>query len=211
MKNPRHVPQKKCSFPRMPKEEINLLPLARWEGPTHLVRSAEEMLKAATVLSQSRLLGFDTETRPAFKKGEKFLPSILQLATGEAVYVFQLQQLGLPEPLVSILSCPHTVKAGVAPNFDLLSLQDIHPFQPEGFVDLARIARRRGIANQGLRGLAAVVCGIRISKSMQTTNWANRELTPQQIQYAATDAWVGREIYCRLELMNETERTSHLF
>lgn len=185
--------------PHLSKEAINLLPLGRWEGPCHLVRTPEEMRIALACLSRAALLGFDTETRPAFKKGQKFLPSLLQLATGEEVFLFQLQHTGLPEPLLALLGNPATVKAGVATGFDLLSLQELQHFQPGGFVDLAGIARRKGIKNHGLRGLAAVVCGIRISKSARTTNWANSELTPQQIQYAATDAWIGREIYRRLE------------
>lgn len=187
--------------PRISKEEINLLPIGRWEGPTHLVRTIEDVRAAAARLSLTRLLGFDTETRPAFKKGQKFPPSLLQLATNEEVFLFQMQHTGLPEPLLAILGNPAIVKTGVSLDFDLLSLQTVQPFQPHGFVDLAAIARRRGIKNHGLRGLAAVVCGIRISKSARTTNWANNNLTPQQIQYAATDAWIGREIYRQLETL----------
>jgi ribonuclease D len=184
---------------RISKEDINLLPIGRWEGPTHLVRTIEEVRAATARLSLTRLLGFDTETRPAFKKGQKFPPSLLQLATKEEVFLFQVQHTGLPESLLAILGNPAIVKTGVSLDFDLLSLQEVQPFQPRGFVDLAAIARRQGIKNHGLRGLAAVVCGIRISKSARTTNWANNNLTPQQIQYAATDAWIGREIYRQLE------------
>ncbi len=184
---------------RISKEAINLLPLASWQGPTHLVRTVEDVNGAVSRLSLTTVLGFDTETRPAFRKGQKFPPSLLQLASDDEVFLFQLKRTGLPECLRALLSDPAIVKVGVAPDFDLLSLQDLHSFHPMGFVDLARIARRKGIKNQGLRGLAAVVCGIRISKSARTTNWANNELTAQQIQYAATDAWIGREIYRSLE------------
>ncbi len=182
------------------KEDINSLPIGRWEGPSHLVRTVDEVRGAVKSLSQVSLLGFDTETRPAFRKGQKFPPSLLQLATGDEVFLFQLKHTGLPESLVTILCNPAIIKAGVALDFDLLSLQALQTFQPRGFSDLAKIARHKGIKNQGLRGLAAVVCGIRISKSARTTNWANNDLTLQQIQYAATDAWVGREIYRRLEI-----------
>jgi len=183
---------------RISKEEINLLPLGRWEGPVRLVRTAEETEMAAACLACATVLGFDTETRPAFRKGQKYPPSLLQLATEEEVFVFQLRQTGLPESLLAVLSDPNIVKAGVALDFDLHSLREVRFFVPGGFVGLARMARSRGIRNHGLRGLAAVVCGIRISKSARTTNWANPDLTAQQIQYAATDAWIGREIYYRL-------------
>jgi ribonuclease D len=186
---------------RIDKEEINQLPLGRWEGPVYLVRSSEEVEAAVERLACADLLGFDTETRPAFRKGQKYHPSLLQLATKEDVFVFQLRQTGLPIPLLAVLGDQKIVKAGVALNFDLRSLQELKPFQPGGFVELAQMAKRCGIRNHGLRGLAAVVCGIRISKSARTTNWANPDLTAQQIQYAATDAWIGREIYLRLHAM----------
>lgn len=186
---------------RIGKEAINQLPLGRWEGPVRLVRSEEEVETAVARLSHAELLGFDTETRPAFRKGQKYLPSLLQLATEDEVFVVQLGQTGLPAPLLAVLGDARIVKAGVALDFDLRSLQEIQHFQPGGFVELAQMARRRGIRNHGLRGLAAAVCGIRISKSARTTNWANPELTAQQIQYAATDAWIGREIYLRLQAM----------
>lgn len=187
--------------PRVSKEEINLLALGRWEGPVRLVRAAAEAEAAASCLAQATVLGFDTETRPAFKKGQKYAPSLLQLATGDEVFVFQLHQTGLPASLLALLRDPAIVKAGVALDFDLRGLQELHFFDPGGFVELARMARGRGIRNHGLRGLAAVVCGIRISKSARTTNWASPDLTPQQIHYAATDAWIGREIYHRLQAL----------
>ena len=81
---------------------------------------------------------------------------------------------------------------------NIKDMQKNRPFIPQGFVDLAVMARQRGLRNQGLRGLAAAICGIRISKSARTTNWANDELTAQQIRYAATDAWIGRELHQRL-------------
>lgn len=184
---------------RISKEAINELPLAKWEGPVRVVRTPEEVGAAVECLQQSDLLGFDTETRPAFRKGQKFAPSLLQLASAEEVVLFQLHRTGLPAPLREIFGRASIVKAGVAIAFDLKSLQELQPFEAAGFADLAHLARHQGIRNHGLRGLAAMVCGIRISKTARTTNWANPDLTPQQIQYAATDAWIGREIFLRLK------------
>lgn len=183
---------------RISKEAINLLPLACWQGPVHLVRTRPEAEEAAVRLARARLLGFDTETRPAFKKGQKFAPSLLQLASDQEVVLFQVQRTGLPAPLTALLEDPDVVKTGVAPDFDLRALRELHPFEPAGFVDLARMARGRGLRHHGLRGLAATVCSVRISKSARTTNWARDELSTQQIRYAATDAWISREIYLGL-------------
>lgn len=186
---------------KISKEAINELPLAKWEGPILLVTTMTEVEQAAARLSRESVLGFDTETRPSFKKGQTFKPSLLQLATADTVYLLQLQSTSLPQPILEILGNDAIAKAGVAPDFDLQGLQTIAPFSPAGFIDLAHMARRRGIHNQGLRGLAALACGIRISKSVRTTNWAKAELTPQQIQYAATDAWISREIYLYLHTL----------
>ena len=183
---------------RMTKEEINTFPMRRWEGPTRVVRTPEELRKAVRALATETILGFDTETRPAYHKGESYLPSLLQLAGENEVFVFQLKHLGLPGPLREILANPKVVKAGVALAYDLQELHKLAPFRPAGFVDLGTLAKKAEIKNHGLRGLAAVLLGFRIAKGAQTSNWARDVLAPNQIQYAATDAWVGRELYLKL-------------
>ncbi len=180
---------------RMSKDEINEYPIKSYQGPIHLVRTAEELEAAVSKLQNESLLGFDTETRPAYCKGETYLPALLQLAGSEDVYIFQLKHIGLPAPLLKILSSPDIVKAGVSLNFDIKELRKIDVFKPAGFVDIAELAKKIGIQNHGLRGLAAVLLGFRISKSSRTSNWERKSLSPAQIQYAATDAWVGRELY----------------
>jgi len=183
---------------RMTKEEINNCPIRKWNGPVHIIRSTERMTNAVEQLSQEAILGFDTETRPAFNKGQKYLPSLLQLAGKNSVYLFQLKHLGLQEPLIKILADPAVIKAGVSLAHDLRELKQLTPFMQAGFFGLGKMSKEKGIKNHGLRGLAAVVLGLRISKSAQTTNWAKDELTQSQIRYAATDAWVGRELYLQL-------------
>ena len=183
---------------RMTKQEINNCPIKKWNGPVHVIRSRERMIEAVKQLSRETILGFDTETRPAFKKGQKYPPSLLQLAGENSVYLFQLKHLGLEKPLIRILAEPGLIKSGVSIAHDLHELKQLSPFTPSGFVGLGRMSKEKGIKNHGLRGLAAVVLGIRISKSAQTTNWAKDELTRSQIRYAATDAWIGRELFLKL-------------
>ena len=183
---------------RMTKEEINACPIRRWEGVVRVVRTNEELRQAIQALATETILGFDTETRPAYHKGESYLPSLLQLAGEKEVYLFQLRHLGLPAPLREILADPKVVKAGVALAYDLQELHKLSRFKPAGFVDLGTLAKKAEIKNHGLRGLAAVLLGFRIAKGAQTSNWARDILAPAQIQYAATDAWVGRELYLKL-------------
>jgi ribonuclease D len=177
------------------KAEINELPMRQYEGPIHLCRTAEEAEAAAAKLQQETLLGFDTETRPAFRKGESYDPSLLQLATEKAVYLFQIQQCGLTSGLIRLLSSPDIIKAGVALDRDVSELKEMAHFEPAGFVELATFAKAAKIKNLGLRGLTAILFGFRISKKEQVSNWARKELTESQQTYAATDAWLGRKIY----------------
>jgi len=184
---------------RMTKDEINACPVARWTGPVHVVRTAVDLVAAMEKLAGQTLLGFDTETRPSYAVGESYPPALLQLAGETEVFIFQLKHLGLAMPLRRILADPAIIKAGVALNYDLRELKKMAPFKASGFVDLGDRARKADIKNHGLRGLAAVLLGFRIAKGTKTSNWAKDTLTPQQIAYAATDAWVGRELYLAMD------------
>ncbi len=199
----RHMTQSETDRPgfdrRMNKDEINACPIARWKGPVSVVRTREELATAMRKLAGDSLLGFDTETRPAYTKGESYPPSLLQLANEKEVFIFQFKHLRFAKPLRDILADPAIIKAGVSLDYDIRELKKMSHFKAEGFVDLGDLAKKKGIKNHGLRGLAAVLLGCRIAKGAQTSNWARDVLTKHQIQYAATDAWIGRKLYLTLE------------
>ncbi|MEK6777198.1 MAG: 3'-5' exonuclease [bacterium] len=184
---------------KMSREEINMLPIRKCEFPVHLVRTREELIAAIEVLSNDTVFGFDTETKPAFKKGQMHPTALIQLAGSKAVYLFQLRELNLPKMLRDIFSNPHVVKAGVALDDDIKKLQQLAFFRKSGFVELGDVAREAGIKNYGLRGLAAVLLGFRITKNAQLSNWSRETLSKAQVKYAATDAWVSRELYLQLK------------
>jgi ribonuclease D len=180
------------------KEEINTLPIRRYEGEVCLVASPQELERAmADILGEDApgAVGFDTETRPAFKPGESYLPCLAQIATASAVYLFQLQRQDFAAAIAGILSSEHVVKAGVALPDDLRQLKKMFPFEERSVLDLGALARRQGFKQSGVRGLAALVLGFRIPKGTKTSNWSAPRLSPQQIAYAATDAWACRELY----------------
>ena len=181
------------------KSEINELPMRHYTGPVHLIQTPEDAIGASSKLRKETLLGFDTETRPAFRKGESYRPSLLQLGAADAVYLFQLKTTGLPRELLDLLSNPNITKAGVSIKDDLSELRKLSDFTPGGFIELADIARKAKIKNLGLRGMGALLLGFRISKKEQVSNWAKKDLSPSQIRYAATDAWVGREIHLKMD------------
>lgn len=185
-------------LPALSKDDINALPIRAYEGDVRLIRDEEALGDALERLEREDVLGFDTETRPVFTKGKTLSPALLQLAASDCVYLIQLTRQPLNERLAALLANPRIIKAGVAVRDDMLALERLHPFVPGGAVDLAALARARGIKAQGLRSLAAALLGFRISKSAQCSNWEKDELSLRQIRYAATDAWVGRELYALL-------------
>lgn len=187
-----------AAWPRMTKDEINTRPLKKYQGRIHVIKNAQQVEQAVKQLKKETLLGFDTETRPTFRAGQHYLPSVLQLAGEEAAYIFQLRHCRLRRPLCELLANPDIIKAGVALDYDVKELNRLVPIEAAGFVDVGEWAKKEGCMNHGLRGLAALLLGFRVSKKSQTSNWSQRTLTQAQIEYAATDAWVGRELYLRL-------------
>jgi ribonuclease D len=142
-------------------------------------------------------LGFDTETRPTFKKGQYYPPALIQLATESCVYLFRISKTKTLEPLIPILESEEILKTGVAIKDDVKELFAINEFRPGGFVEITEITKKLGYENRGLRALAALMLGGRISKGAQVSNWARPDLDNKQIRYAATDAWISRELYVR--------------
>ncbi len=190
---------------RLSREDINACPVRKYEGPVHVVRDAAAFRDACEALSRERVLGFDTETRPSFEKGDAFPPALVQLAGKKCVYVFQLKLLPSFSLLREILANPDIIKAGVATGHDVRQLKQFGEFRAAAFVNLDAVARTAGIKNHGLRGLCAALLGFRITKQAKLSNWARKQLTPEQIVYAATDAWVSRELYLYLEKRAEFE------
>lgn len=181
------------------RDEINALPIRRYEGEVRLVATREEMERAAAEFAAERIVGFDTETRPSFRVGESHPPALAQAATARAVWLFPLQRMDFSAVLGRLLSSKTTVKAGVGLGEDLRQLRKGFAFEPAAIVDLGALARRHGLEKSGVRALAAMFLGFRIPKGAKTTNWAAQRLSPQQIAYAATDAWACREIYMKFE------------
>lgn len=179
------------------REAMLELPIGRYEGEVCLVATPQDVERARADLRQEGVVGFDTETRPAFRKGESYPPCLFQAATARAVYLFQLRRAEVFPLLAELLAETRSVKAGVAVADDLRTLKQVFAFSDQSVVDLGLVARRAGYEQTGLRNLAGMFMGMRITKGVKTSNWAAPQLSAQQIQYAATDAWVCRELYLR--------------
>lgn len=182
------------------KDEIQKLPLYSYEKDFIIVDNEKTFQQILPELFLEKIWGFDTETKPTFKKGlaNQKNVSLLQLSNSEKTYLFRLNKLGLPKEITILLSDPGYIKIGVSIRDDIKSLQKLNKFEADGFIDLQNIVNEYGIEDYSLRKMAAIVLGIRISKAQQLSNWEADELTEKQIKYAATDSWISREIYLKL-------------
>lgn len=185
--------------PTISKEEIRLLTKKTFEGRVIIIDTFSAFRKFIPVIKQEKLWGFDTESRPAFKKGTFNKPALVQFANEAYAFLFRLNRIGLPAELVNIIEDHEILKIGVALHEDLKDLGLYKKIKPAGFTDLQKYAGQFGIESKGLNKLTAIVLKFRISKSQQVTDWERRELTPQQISYAATDAWVCFRIFNELQ------------
>ena len=179
-------------------EELAEFELSWFKGEIVLVDNLKTFHEVFPRLLESDLLGFDTETRPTFKKGRKNSVSLIQLSTGDLACLFRINRIGIPDEMVRMLSDPNIIKAGVAVHDDIRFLKGVKKFSPDGFTDLQTFVKDFGIQSSGLKKLAAIVLGFRISKRQQVTDWEAEILTEAQQVYAATDAWVCYQIYRKL-------------
>ena len=180
---------------KISKEQVNELPIVNYSGISVVIESSEILESVRGILENTKVFGFDTETKPVFKKGQKNEVSLIQLALEDRVYLIRIFKSGLPNWLVNILSDENRLKIGVGLKDDIKDLQRLKPFTARGFVDLGNEVKKVGIDELGLRKIAGILLKGRISKSAQTSNWENEILTEKQIKYAATDAWACLEMY----------------
>lgn len=183
---------------RISKEEVNKLPLRAFDGKIYTINKSSQLKSVIPLLENQKLLGFDTETRPVFKKHVYREVALLQLSTKDEAFLFRLNKIGLPQELTAILSNPKIIKAGVAIRDDIKELRQRTEFKPGGFVELQTFVNKYGIQDAGLKKLTGNILQFRISKSEQLSNWEKTRLSSKQKKYAATDAWVGYMIYSEL-------------
>jgi len=181
------------------KDDIKELPLKQFEGPVNVVEDPLQAKAIVDKLQHEEIIGFDTETKPSFKKGVSNKIALLQLSTEEEAFLFRLNITGFNEALSCLLSDPKIKKVGVGIRDDLRGLQRLSKFTPKGFIDIQELAPKYGIEVLSLKNLAGLLLGIRVSKRQRLSNWEAESLSEGQILYAATDAWVALKIYHKIK------------
>ena len=181
-------------------EEIDVLPPASFPGEITVIDSeSEDFNRALRYLKRQRILGFDTETKPCFTPRSPHPGvALLQLSGGGRAFLFRVKPLGMKRALCSILSNPNILKVGAATADDVKGLQRYARFKPESFVDLQKIVPEWGIRDKSVKKMAAIILGVKVSKTQQLSNWEAETLSEAQQKYAATDAWICREMYRKL-------------
>ena len=186
--------------PKIEKEVVDTLPVLEYEGRMIVVVDRmEQHAPAVSALRQSRLIGFDTETKPSFVRGQHNKVSLVQLATADTCYLFRIHKTGLSKELLDLLCDSDVVKVGISLKDDLHMLLQRARFVPHSWVDIQSIVGQVGIEDLSLQKIYAILFGKKISKSQRLTNWESATLTDKQQMYAAIDAWACLDIYHTLK------------
>lgn len=181
-------------------QELERLEYASFQGKIYVIDSVgAEFNRAISYLRSQKIIGFDTETRPTFSPTQPhYGVALLQLSGPGKAFLFRVNKMGMHRRLCNLLSDPRVIKVGAAIHDDIRGLQKLHHFTPDGFVDLQKVVWEWGIRDKSVKKMAAIILGIRISKTQQLSNWEADRLSESQCRYAATDAWVCREMLLRL-------------
>ena len=182
-------------------EELSQLDSVDFDGPIVVVSDLDEdFAEAMDYLKSQTVIGFDTETKPSFTSNSpRHHVALLQLSGRDKAYVFRLNLIGLPAPLISVLSDANVTKVGAAVKDDVRGLMYYRKFTPRAFVDLQSMVAEYGIQDKSVRKMSAIILGKKVSKTQQLSNWEAPQLSGAQLKYAAIDAWVCREMYIRLK------------
>ena len=186
-------------------EELESLQLAAFDGPIHVIdREGPELEYAVKYLKRQKIIGFDTESRPTFTPSQPhYGVSLLQLSGAGEAFLFRVKLLGMDERICRILADERIVKVGAAVKEDIRGIQKYRDFEPKNFIDLQKIVWEYGIRDKSVKKMSAIILGVRISKTQQLSNWEAEKLSEAQQKYAATDAWICREM---LKKLNRSEK-----
>ena len=176
------------------KADVKNYPLIEFKGNIHLIDNYSELEKCCDIIYDKTIIGFDTETKPSFKKGISHNISLIQLAVDDDVFVIRIDKIGLDKRIVDILSNSNILKVGIDVKNDLIGLKKIYNFQEANFLDLNSLATVKGFKSIGAVKLCIMLLGFRISKRQRLSDWSADILTTSQLEYAAIDAWICPQI-----------------
>lgn len=185
------------------KGELAELPIEEFTGRIIVIQDLNEAEKATQYLQGFNILGFDSETRPAFHKGQRNKIALIQLSTEDTCYLFRTNLIGIPDCLINILVSKEIKKIGLSIHDDFSAIRNRADFKPENFIELQRFVKQFGIEDNGLQRIYGILFDRRISKRQRLSNWEADILSDAQKKYAALDAWACLRIYNKLTKTNK--------
>ncbi|MDL2310075.1 3'-5' exonuclease domain-containing protein 2 [Parabacteroides sp. OttesenSCG-928-B22] len=180
------------------KDEIAALEIEEFSGRIILITNEKDCDKAVDYLQHFDMVGFDTETRPSFRKGQRYMISLMQISTEDACFLFRLNRIGIPTSLENFLKSEDILKIGLSLRDDFGAIRKRTAVTPMRFLDLQNYVGQFGIEEASLQKIYAILFGKKISKGQRLTNWDAEILTEPQQKYAALDAWACLKIYKKL-------------
>lgn len=171
------------------------MPQVMFPGDIHVIDSIYHVKEAVRVLSNSPLVGFDTETRPSFRKGVVHKTALIQISTIDECFLFRSCKIGMPDVLAQYLASAEHKKVGLSLHDDFKIMRKLSNMEPAGFIDLQDVVGDYCITDISLQKIYAILFGGKIAKGQQLTNWEAPELSAAQQNYGAVDAWACLKIY----------------
>lgn len=174
------------------------MPVAQFQGEITLIDTPEDVRIAVLELEKEKIIGFDTETKPSFRKGHANNVALMQLSTIDRCFLFRLNKVGIGDDISRLMANPDVMKIGLSVHDDFHVMHRSSQVEPRGFVELQSMVKDYHIEDTSLQKIYAIIFGEKISKGQRLTNWEAETFTPQQQKYAATDAWACLRIYNHL-------------
>lgn len=181
------------------KEQLSELPTVSFPGRITIVDDVTTARSALAYLKSQGVVGFDTETKPSFRKGRTNTVALIQISTFDQCFIFRLKILGFIDELKAFMEDEDVTKIGLSLHDDFLVLSRVVEFEPRGFIDLQTYVKDFGIHDISLQKIYGIIFNERISKSQRLSNWEASSLTESQQSYASIDAWACLRIYEHLE------------
>ena len=190
------------------KERLAELPVVAYQGHIVVINTAEQAAGALSSIKRHAVVGFDTETKPSFRKGHPNKVALIQISTGECCYLFRINKFGMTPELRDFFEDPAVLKIGLSLKDDFHVMHRGIEFSPAGFIDLQDMVAGYAIHDTSLQKIYGIIFGERISKSQRLSNWEASALTAPQQMYAAIDAWACLKIYHALTCGEFDPKTS---
>lgn len=182
------------------KLQLAQMPQVTFPGTITVVDDAATARQAVQWLNKQKIVGFDTETRPSFRKGKVNNMALIQISTPRRCFLFRVNKMGFPAPLRDFIENDRVKKVGLSLKDDFNAMRrTMADLSPAGFIELQDYVRDFNIADASLQKVYGIIFSKRISKNQRLSNWEAPALSEAQQIYASIDAWAALRIYTHLE------------